>query len=91
MVFNPNTDNAFIMYGNEKEANGIWLKNFRRMMVRAKETGGRVIQILVDKPSHMQDAEEGMAIDKNIPVIKVEMSHLRGQLRDADGYLDAIL
>jgi len=81
-VFNPNTDNAFIMGGIAKEANGIWLLNWRRYLTRARETGGKVLQILVDEPSYMQQAEADMALDKGVPVIKICISHLNGPLAD---------
>jgi len=85
-VFNPNTDNAFIMGGHEKEANAIWLLNWRKYLDRAKETGGKVIQILVDEPSNMQEAEASMAADKGVPVLYIRMSHLKGQLIDAPSF-----
>ena len=81
-VFNPNTDNAYICAGIEKEANGTWLLNWRKYLGRAKATGGKVQVILVDSPSNMQLAEMDMAEDKGVPVIKIFIAHLRGQLID---------
>lgn len=73
-VFNPNTDNAFIMGGFEKEANSIWLLNWRKYLSRAQETGGKVVQILVSEPSNMQQAEASMAAYKGVPLVKLHMS-----------------
>lgn len=79
-VFNANTDNAVIMAGREKEANAIWLLNWRRYLQRAYETGGKVLQILVDIPSPMQEAEEEMAADKGVPLVRIDITHLIGSL-----------
>ena len=50
IVFNPNTDNALSMKGDPEAANAIWLLNWRKALVRAKKTGGRMIQIIVRAP-----------------------------------------
>jgi len=82
MVFDPNADNAYIMEGDSDEANSIWLKNWRKMLKKAKETNGAVVQILVNGgTSHMQDEEEDMAKDKGVPVIQLNAAALRGQLK----------
>ena len=47
IVFNPNTDNSLLMRGDPEAANAIWLLNWRKALVRAKKTGGRMIQIIV--------------------------------------------
>ena len=47
IVFNPNTDNALSMGGDPEASNAIWLLNWRKALVRAKKTGGRMIQIIV--------------------------------------------
>ena len=73
MVFDPNSDNALIMDGDSDNANAIWLRNWREIgLDLAKETGGWCIQVLVPPgPSEMQRAEESMARDKGVPVIKL--------------------
>uniref|UniRef100_A0A7S3FIZ5 Uncharacterized protein n=1 Tax=Haptolina ericina TaxID=156174 RepID=A0A7S3FIZ5_9EUKA len=86
-AFDPNSDNAFIMHGKAEAANSIWLFNWRHMLQRAHDTGGRVVQVLVAPgPSDMQKAEEDMAADKGVPVIKFDATDLRGQLFDQDGF-----
>ena len=47
IVFNPNTDNSLLMRGDPEAANAIWLLNWRKALVRAKKTGGRMIQVIV--------------------------------------------
>ena len=75
MVFDPNSDNGLIMDGDSNNANAIWLRNWREIgLDLAKETGGWCIQVLVQGgPSEMQRAEESMAIDKGVPVIKLHL------------------
>jgi len=48
LVFDPNSDNAYIMLGDANEANSIWLKNWRLMLKKAKETNGAVVQVIVN-------------------------------------------
>ena len=86
-VFNPNTDNALILGGLEKEANAKWLLNWRKALDRSKETHGNVFQILVDEPSNMQDAEASMASDKGVPVVILDLRHLKGHLGKVDSDL----
>ena len=78
-VFNPNGDNAFLMGGNSKSANAIWLLNWLKALARAKATGGCVIQIIVpggpNNPSglsHMQKAEALMASMWGVEVVKLD-------------------
>ena len=82
-VFDPNGDNAFLMGGNSKNANAIWLLNWLKALGRAKASGGRVIQIIVpggkdvtdDNPeglSHMQKAEALMASMWGVEVVKLD-------------------
>merc|ERR1719160_1177684 len=61
------------MDGDSDNANAIWLRNWREIgLDLAKETGGWLIQVLVQGgPSEMQRAEESMAKDKGVPVIKL--------------------
>ena len=47
IVFNPNTDNSLLMRGDPEAANAIWLLNWRKALDRAKKTGGRCVQIIV--------------------------------------------
>ena len=47
IVFNPNSDNALSMKGDPEASNAIWLLNWRKALVRAKKTGGRMIQVIV--------------------------------------------
>ena len=79
-VFNPNTDNAFIMGGFEKQANSIWLLHWRRILQRSKETNGLVLQTLVDDASNMQQAEADMAYDKGVAVVELVLRQLSGDL-----------
>ena len=75
MVFDPNSDNGLIMDGDSNNANAIWLRNWREIgLDLAKATGGWCIQVLVaGGPSEMQRAEESMAMDKGVPVIKLHL------------------
>ena len=61
------------MHGDAASANGIWLLNWREIgLDLAKETGGWCIQVLIQGgPSEMQRAEESMARDKGVPIIKL--------------------
>ena len=88
-VFDPNGDNAFLMGGNSKNANAIWLLNWLKALGRAKATGGRVIQIIVpggkdvteDNPeglSHMQKAEALMASMWGVEVVKLDCREVKG-------------
>jgi hypothetical protein len=73
-VFNPNSDNAFLMGGNKRDANDIWLLNWREHLELSKRTGGKMIQIVVCPDlSNMQQAEESMAHDKGVPVVKFDV------------------
>ena len=83
-VFDPNGDNAFLMGGNSKNANAIWLLNWLKALQRAKETGGRVIQIIVpggkDNPSglsKMQEAEALMASMWGVEVVKLDCREVK--------------
>jgi len=77
-VFDPNGDNAFLMTGDPEAANAIWLQNWRDVgLARARETGGRVIQIVVPPGlSDMQVAEAGMAEDKGVDVVRLDCSEV---------------
>eukprot|EP00316_Scyphosphaera_apsteinii_P015622 CAMPEP_0119309534 /NCGR_PEP_ID=MMETSP1333-20130426/15820_1 /TAXON_ID=418940 /ORGANISM="Scyphosphaera apsteinii, Strain RCC1455" /LENGTH=393 /DNA_ID=CAMNT_0007313527 /DNA_START=20 /DNA_END=1201 /DNA_ORIENTATION=+ len=71
--YNPNADNSFLMAADRDEANAIWLRTYRKMLTLAQAKGGRVIQIKVaNSLSHMQHAEEDMAKDKGVPVIRLD-------------------
>jgi hypothetical protein len=72
-VFNPNRDNAALQSGDEEIANGLWLRVWRQMLVRAQETGGCVLRLDFEEAglSDMQIAESDMAADKRVPVISV--------------------
>ena len=79
IVFNPNTDNALSMKGDPEASNAIWLLNWRKALVRAKKTGGRMIQIVVAGGlSEMQEAEASMAEDKGVPVVRLDCSEVEG-------------
>ena len=78
-VFNPNTDNAYICVGIEKEANGIWLLNWRKYLCRAKANGGKVLVIPGDNLSNMQLAEKDVAEDKGVPVTRIFMLTCRAR------------
>ena len=71
--FNPNEDNLTLAEGKAAEANAAWLKQWRKMLKRAAEVGGRVVQLLSESEglSDMQEAEEDMAEDKGVPVVVV--------------------
>ena len=74
-VFDPNSDNGLLMHGDKDSANGIWALNWREIgLDMAKETGGWCVQVLIQGgPSEMQRAEESMARDKGVPVIKLHL------------------
>ena len=83
-VFDPNGDNAFLMGGNSKSANAIWLLNWLKALARAKATGGCVIQIIVpggpNNPSglsHMQKAEALMASMWGVEVVKLDCREVK--------------
>ena len=87
-VFDPNGTNAFLMGGNSKNANAIWLLNWLEALARAKASGGRVIQIIVpggkdvteDNPeglSHMQKAEALMASMWGVEVVKLDCREVK--------------
>ena len=79
IVFNPNTDNALSMKGDPEASNAIWLLNWRKALVRAKKTGGRMIQVIVQGGlSEMQEAEASMAEDKGVPVVRLDCSEVKG-------------
>ena len=72
-VFDPNADNAFLMAGDWESANTIWLRNWRDHLEYARRTGGAVIQLVVDPGlSEMQIAEESMAADKGVRIVKID-------------------
>ena len=75
-VFNPNRDNAALQGGNPEKANGVWLRQWRRMLVRALETGGCVLRLDLEEAglSDMQLAETDMAADKGVPVVTIEFN-----------------
>ena len=98
-VFDPNGDNAFLMGGNSKNANAIWLLNWLKALGRAKATGGRVIQIIVpggkdvteDNPeglSHMQKAEALMASMWGVEVVKLDCREVKGDPRLLLGHFE---
>jgi hypothetical protein len=68
--FNPNVDNAVIAAQDKSAADAAWLEKWREMLVRAKVTGGRVLQLLSEPEglSPMQRAEADMAADKSVPL-----------------------
>ena len=77
IVFNPNTDNSLLMRGDPEAANAIWLLNWRKALDRAKKTGGRCVQIIVQGGlSEMQEAEASMAEDKGVPVVRLDCSEV---------------
>ena len=85
IVFNPNTDNSLLMRGDPEAANAIWLLNWRKALERAKKTGGRMIQIVVQGGlSEMQEAEASMAEDKGVPVVRLDCSEVKNALGYAD-------
>ena len=78
IVFNPNSDNALSMKGDPEASNAIWLLNWRKALVRAKKTGGRCVQIIVQGGlSEMQEAEASMAEDKGVPVVRLDCSEVK--------------
>ena len=85
-VFDPNTDNAFITEGDEEEANGKWLKNWRKTLKLARRSKGKVLQILVCEPSPMQDAEADMARSEGVPVLKIDATRFTGKLLDHENF-----
>ena len=76
-VFNPNSDNAFLMPREGESPEGDHLSSLRSWrevgLKRARETGGRVIQLVV-KPglSEQQKLEADMAADWGVPIVRVE-------------------
>ena len=78
-VFDPNADNAFLMDGDESSANAIWLLNWREVgLENARRTGGAVLQLLVQPGlSKMQIAEESMARDAGVRVVRVDCTRLK--------------
>ena len=85
-VFDPNADNAFLMEGDAASANAIWLLNWREVgLENAARTGGSCIQVLVQPgPSKMQIAEESMAKERGVPVVKIDCSEVFVALSAAD-------
>ena len=78
IVFNPNSDNAYLMKGDPEAANAIWLLNWRKALDRAKKTGGRCVQIIVAGGlPEMQEAEASMAEDKGVPVVRLDCSEVK--------------
>lgn len=73
--FNPNTDNAVIAGQDKSQANAVWLKRWRQMLKQAatREQQGVVIQMHYEPEglSEMQDAEQEMAEDKAVQVVRV--------------------
>ena len=61
------------MKGDSNAANAIWLLNWLAALERARETGGRVVQVVVPPGlSHMQEAEATMAKAWGVPVVKLD-------------------
>jgi hypothetical protein len=89
-VFDPNADNAFLMEGDLDEANATWLLNWRDVgLENARRTGGAVIQLVVSPGlSKMQMAEESMAADAGVRVIKVDLTQLHSNYLAADAALE---
>lgn len=75
-VFNPNRDNAALQRGDPEKANGIWLRTWRTMLIRALDTGGCVLRLDLEEAgmSDMQEAETDMAADKGVPLISMSFS-----------------
>ena len=87
IVFNPNTDNALSMRGDPEASNAIWLLNWRKALDRAKKTGGRCVQIIVQGGlSEMQEAEASMAEDKGVPVVRLDCSEVKFYYADLDDF-----
>ena len=73
------------MGGDVESANAIWLLNWRAQLENARRTGGAVLQIVVEPGlSKMQLAEESMAADKGVRVIRIDCTKIRNV-----EYLDA--
>ena len=94
-VFDPNGDNAFLMTGDPEAANAIWLQNWRDVgLARARETGGRVIQIVVPPGlSDMQKAEAGMAESEGVDVVRLDCSEVafsahEGHFKEMPGWAE---
>lgn len=66
------------------QANAIWLLNWRDIgLENARRTGGACVQVLVPPgPSSMQIAEESMARDRGVRVLKIDCSHVKSVLMD---------
>ena len=81
-VFNPNTDNALLMEGDSASANAIWLLNWRQVgLENARRTGGVCLQILVPPGlSKMQIAEESMARDSGVPIVRIDCTRILSEL-----------
>ena len=81
-VFNPNTDNAFVLEGlvDVDGVNGMKLLNFRGAdfgLERVRATGGCMLQLLVPPGlSTMQQAEADMAADKGVRVVIVDCTRI---------------
>ena len=52
-----------------------------KALARAKETGGRFVQIIRKPASEMQLVEESMAVDMGVPVVKLDVSKPDGEIR----------
>lgn len=95
-VFNPNRDNVALLAGDQRQANAVWLRTWREMLVRAKETGGCVLRLDLEEAgglSDMQVAETDMASDKQVPVVVISHNGastsdtIKADLIDAAGCL----
>ena len=77
-VFDPNTDNVVLACTDFETTAGTWLLTWRDALQKAKETGGKLIQI-VTRPglSLMQEQEEAMAGDKSMTVLRLDCTKIK--------------
>ena len=70
--YNPNSDCRKLVNNDPDEANSVWLRSWREMLRKAKDTGGFVIQLRFrgEDLSDMQFEAEDMAKDKGVQVKK---------------------
>ena len=92
-VFNPNVDNSALgtplqltSATDSEAATGVWLRNWREIgLKRAKETGGRVIQVVVPPGlSDMQRSEADMAADQGVPIVRLDCTAVELTANTAD-------
>ena len=86
-VFEPNADNNAFFIGDRSESvAGTWLRNWREIgLKRAKETGGRVIQVVVPPGlSDMQRSEADMAADQGVPIVRLDCTAVELTANTAD-------